>query len=54
MWKPSRLFKENFVAIGFFLVSLFLIGLFAWQCALWVLVPIIGLVIVLQLIDRRK
>jgi len=54
VWKPSRPFKENFVAIGFFLVSLFLIGLFAWQCALWVLVPVIALVIALAWIGRRK
>lgn len=54
MWRPSRAFKGNFVAIGFFLVSLFLIGLFATQCALWVFLPVVLLVIVLEIVGRKK
>jgi len=54
MWKPTRLFKENFVAIGFFLVSILLIVGFGMQCGMWVLIPIFMLVIVLQVIARKK
>lgn len=54
MWRPSRSFKENFVLIGFFLASVFVIGLFAWQCALWMLVPVIALVVVFEVLARRK
>ena len=54
MWRPSRAFKENFVAVGFFLVSMFLLVLFAAQCALWVFLPIVLLLIVMGIVDRRK
>ena len=54
MWKPSRLFKENFTAVGFFLVSLFVMGLFAFQCGMWVLIPIFALVIVLRVATKKK
>lgn len=54
MWQPTRSFKENFTAIGFFLVSIFIIAVFAMQCGLWVLVPIFLLVIVLKVAGRKR
>lgn len=54
MWTPSRNFKENFTAIGFFIVSVFILAVFTMQCGLWVLLPIFALVIVLKLVGRRK
>jgi len=41
MWKPGRQFKINVVTYGWLLVSLFVIGLFAWQFRVLWLVPII-------------
>jgi hypothetical protein len=41
MWKPSRQFKISVVAYGWFLISLFVIGLFAWQFRVLWIVPII-------------
>jgi hypothetical protein len=48
VWNPSRRFKENFTIAGFFIVSVFVIGLLSLQCGLWVLIPIFALVIVLK------
>lgn len=54
MFKPSRRFKENFTIFGFFIVSVFVIGLLSLQCALWVLLPIFALVIVLRWVGKKK
>jgi diacylglycerol kinase len=54
VWRPGRAFKENFVAIGFLLVSLFLVSLFVAQCALWLLIPVFLLVIAMKLSLRKK
>lgn len=54
MWKPSRAFKGTFTAVGFFVVSVFLIGLFAAQCGLWVLIPIVAFVVALHWLERRR
>ena len=53
MWRPSRRFKVNVVAYGWLLVSLFVIGLLAWQFAVLWFVPLIILaVVVLKRIQR--
>lgn len=54
MWQPSKNFKATFTAFGFLLVSLFLIGVFALQCGLWLLIPIILFAIALSLFARKR
>lgn len=53
MWKPSRQFKINVVAYGWFLVSLFVIGVLAWQFRVLWLVPIILLAVALLKLAQR-
>ncbi len=54
MWRPSQRFKEYFTSIGFFVVSLFVIGVFVIQCGLWVLIPVFLLVIILKVVERQR
>lgn len=53
MWKPSRQFKINVVAYGWFLISLFVLGLLAWQFRVLWLVPIILLAVALLKLAQR-
>lgn len=53
MWKPSRQFKINVVAYGWLLVSLFVIGVFAWQFSVLLIVPIIIIAVVMLKFVQR-
>jgi hypothetical protein len=55
MWKPSRHFKINVVAYGWFLISLFVMAVFAWQFrVLWIVPIIIIAVMLLRLVQRWR
>lgn len=53
MWKPSRQFKINVVAYGWLLLSLFILGLLAWQFRVLWLVPIILIAVALLKLAQR-
>jgi hypothetical protein len=53
MWKPSRQFKINVVAYGWFLVSLFVIAVLAWQFRILWIVPIILIAVALLKLAQR-
>jgi hypothetical protein len=53
MWKPGRQFKIAVVTYGWFLVSLFVTGLLAWQFRVLWLVPIIIVAVAVLKVARR-